>query len=563
MVIEGAETKPPRVAAKGDKMDYSRHVSTKKTPQALPIPGSTQVRNSAGGFVWKVDDWTRLERFLILGSEGGTYYVGEKTLTVENASAVMRCIDSDGERVVRKIVEISDAGRAPKNDPAIFALAMAAKRGRLPTRRAAYLALPKVCRIGTHLFHFAKYVEAFGGWGRGTRRAVANWYNLREAGSLAYQMVKYQNRDGWKTGDLLRLSHPKPATETHDLLYKWALKGGEALEGVKRKGSSLDLVLAFEEIKAYADKPRKAIKLIEEFDLPRECVPTELLNNPDVWEALLVKMKPEAMIRNLGKMTAVGLIGPMSSGLKEVVTKLSIDKNLIDARLHPVKILGALLTYKQGHGVKGSLSWTPQGKICDALDAAFYKAFGAVKPTGKRTLLALDVSASMDGGQIAGIPGLTPRIGSAAMSLITAAVEPDHAFVAFTSNGRGWNFRENTAIQTLEISHRQRLDDVVRTMSNIPFGGTDCALPMIWAKEQKLAVDTFCIYTDNETWQGNIHASQALQDYRRSTGINAKLCVVGMTATEFTIADPDDSGMLDVCGFDTATPEVISNFSEG
>ena len=44
--------------------------------------------------------------------------------------------------------------------------------------------------------------------------------------------------------------------------------------------------------------------------------------------------------------------------------------------------------------------------------------------------------------------------------------------------------------------------------------------------------------------------------------INAKLVVVGMTASNFSIADPRDAGMLDVVGFDTATPKVISEFSK-
>ena len=46
-----------------------------ETPQGLPIPGRDMVENNAGGFVFKLDEWKQLERFLILGSEGGTYYV--------------------------------------------------------------------------------------------------------------------------------------------------------------------------------------------------------------------------------------------------------------------------------------------------------------------------------------------------------------------------------------------------------------------------------------------------------------------------------------------------------
>jgi 60 kDa SS-A/Ro ribonucleoprotein len=44
-------------------------------------------------------------------------------------------------------------------------------------------------------------------------------------------------------------------------------------------------------------------------------------------------------------------------------------------------------------------------------------------------------------------------------------------------------------------------------------------------------------------------------------GRRAKLVVVGMTATSFTIADPSDAGMLDVVGFDTAAPQVMADFA--
>jgi 60 kDa SS-A/Ro ribonucleoprotein len=166
------------------------------------------VPNSAGGYAWPVDDWTRLDRFLVLGSEQGTYYIQERALTQENAKAVIRCIDADGPRTVARIVEISQAGRAPKNDPAIFALALCATLGNDATKGAAFAALPQVCRTGTHLFHFTAYVDGMRGWGRGLRQAVAAWY-AQPAARLAYQAVKYQQRDGWSHRDLLRLAHPR------------------------------------------------------------------------------------------------------------------------------------------------------------------------------------------------------------------------------------------------------------------------------------------------------------------------------------------------------------------
>jgi 60 kDa SS-A/Ro ribonucleoprotein len=94
--------------------NYLEGRNVKKTPQTQPIPGTNQQQNSAGGYSFVVDDKTRLDRFLILGTEGGSYYSSAKKLTDENAKTVIDLIGRDGLYVVNRVVEISDAGRAPK-----------------------------------------------------------------------------------------------------------------------------------------------------------------------------------------------------------------------------------------------------------------------------------------------------------------------------------------------------------------------------------------------------------------------------------------------------------------
>jgi 60 kDa SS-A/Ro ribonucleoprotein len=540
---------------------FTKFFSTKTTPQREPIPGSSQVPNSAGGYAWEIDDWGRLERFLVLGSEGGTFYTGERALTIENAEAVARCLAADGVRTVDRIVAISDTGRAPRNDPAIFALAMAAKLGDEATRRAAYVALPKVCRIGTHLMHFAEYAQGFGGWGRGMRKAVGAWFNRKPAEELAFQLAKYQSRDGWSNRDLLRLAHPRAASPSHDRLFAWAVKG--ELPAGAAEDPALALIVAMDELKT-VDSVSAAAKLVRDKRIPRECVPTQWLGSAEIWDALLAAMPMTAMIRNLATMTRVGLLTAGSAAAKQVSAQLRDPQRLGKARVHPIAILSALSTYKAGRGVRGSGTWQPVASVVDALDAAFYASFGTVKASGKRMLLALDVSGSMGCGEVAGVPGLSPRVASAAMALVTAATERDHTFVAFTaaSGGHGGKWGGGTpGITTLSISPRQRLDDVVDDVGKLPMGGTDCALPMIWAQNSRVDVDTFCIYTDNETWAGSVHPAQALRAYRDARGIPAKLVVVGMTSAGFSIADPNDAGMIDVVGFDTSTPPVIADFA--
>ena len=189
---------------------------------------------------------------MILGSEGGTYYVSERDLTVRNAQAVLRCIQEDGVRVVNRAVEISVGGNAPKNDPALFVLAMCAGGGDLETQQAALAALPRVARTGTHLFHFLEYVKAFRGWGRGLREAVADWYNSKDATRLAYQVSKYRQRDGWTHADALRLAHPKAPTDAHNAIYRYVTQGWEDV-GPNPHPNGAKLLWAFETAQRASD----------------------------------------------------------------------------------------------------------------------------------------------------------------------------------------------------------------------------------------------------------------------------------------------------------------------
>jgi 60 kDa SS-A/Ro ribonucleoprotein len=552
-------------------MSYLQKHGTRRVPQSLPLAG--QVPNSAGGYAFAVDVWSRLRRFLVLGSDGGSYYASEWTLTRENARAVEQAVREDGPRAVAEVVRVSREGRAPKNDPALFALARAAGVGDEQTRKAALDALPQVARTGTHLFQFATFVEGFRGWGRSLRRAVARWYADKPVESLAYQAVKYRQRDGVTHRDLLRLSHPAGqvgagnptvgVSHEHARLFEWIVRGGgtanlpRVVEGFARAQS--------------AATPSESAALVREYRLPREALQPEHLTSPEVWDALLDDMPMTALIRNLAAMTRTGVLAPGSDGTERAVAQLGDAVRLRKARVHPIAVLAALRTYESGHGVRGRTTWTPVRELVDALDAAFYASFDNVEPAGTRVLLALDVSGSMTGGWVAGVPNLSPRDASAALALVTAATEKRYEIVGFFA-GRGgyrkrgrqvWGPGHVDGLTPLAISARQRLTDAVREVSDLPFGGTDTALPMLYALATEREVDTFVIYTDSETWAGDIHPTQALRDYRAASGIDAQLVVVGMVSNGFSIADPADPGMLDVVGFDTATPQLISDFARG
>lgn len=529
-------------------MDILRLFNLRQTPQTQPAE-ERQVPNSAGGFTFELDDLARLRRFLTLGVDGGTYYTSDRALALENAEVLTRLAASDPEGLVATIVDVSARGAAPKQNPALFALAYASSVPQAAP--AALAALPKVARTGTHLFLFAGYVEQFRGWGRGLRRAVAAWYTEKDADALAYQLVKYRQRQGWSHRDLLRLAHPVTSLPALRSTFDWVVRGTAG-------GELPTLIEGFTAAQATTD-PGAWARLVRTFGLSWEMLPDAALNEVPVWEALLDAGVPQtALIRQLPRLTRLGLLPELGGRTAQVTAQLTDPARLKAGRVHPVNVLIAQRTYAAGRSARGAGEWAPTRQVVDALDAAFYAAFGAIEPAGKATLLAVDVSGSM-GVPISGLP-ITAREASAALALVQLATEPSSSAVGFS--GRN-GFGSTPELSPLAISPRQRLDDALKVVDRMPFGATDCALPMLYAADRGLEVETFVVYTDNETWAGNVHPHQALRQYRATTGIAAKLIVVGMTATNFSIADPDDAGMLDIAGFDSSVPSLITEFSRG
>ena len=548
------------------------------SPMTL-LPG--QARNHAGGAAYVVDDLTMLQRFLVLGSEGSTYYAKSHPAEKQSFEALARLLDAGrGAEVLELVLAVSEGGRAAKQTSTLTVLALLChgKGVDAATRAAAFKAFGRICRTGTHLFELIGLCEAVAGgslalragdaeagagssgWGRAHRRAVQAWYNDKSATGLAYQLTKYPGRtvgdQKWTHLDLLRLAHPKPASAAHSLCFRYAAKGADALEAAEdgKESAVRGYLGAVLRLKALgADDSDEAVALIRTHGFVREHVPAALLSSVPVWAALLEKMPLMACVRNLAKMTSMGLIAEGSAAAARVCAMLADGEALRRARVHPFALLLAHKVYAQGCGDKGSLTWTPVGSVVKALEGAFTLAFKVLEPTGKRYLLALDVSGSMGWSSCVGSDLITCREASAAMATVLVNTEPHCESMAF-----GHEF------EPLDIRRGHSLDDVMRRTEGLPFGGTDCALPMLWAAEQRKAFDVFVVFTDSETWAGHVQPVEALRAYR-ALGLapDAKLIVCGMAQNEFTIADPSDPGMLDVAGFDAAAPSIMGAFAKG
>ena len=82
-----------------------------------------------------------------------------------------------------------------------------------------------------------------------------------------------------------------------------------------------------------------------------------------------------------------------------------------------------------------------------------------VEPTGKRFLLAIDVSGSMEYYKVLGSSSVSCRVASAAMAMVTAKTEENYHMVGFSSN-----------LIPLKIHAKMRLDEVCKTISQVSKG---------------------------------------------------------------------------------------------
>lgn len=532
---------------------YANAEAQKKvaTPQTVRTPGRTdEVANNAGGFVFEVSDKDRLERFLILGVDGGTFYVGERKLTEQNIAFLKKFIAKDERLFVDTVVSVSEGNRAAKQSPSIFAIALVLSEG--TDKAYARQAVNKVVRTSTHLFEFSSYVKAFGGWGRSKRAAVAGWYESKDANSLAYQAVKYRQRDGWTHRDLFRLAHPKGVDQR---VGNFILKG-EA-ENVNRQGDLLDGFVAMQS----ATKVSDVLGNLNLYtNLPWETIPTQFLTDADVWKTLFYNgaLGQTALIRNITRFAKIGAFKDVKFA-GDVAQALSDNDRILKGRVHPIAYANAMGIYGEGmitgegyYGSGRTKNWDTNAKVLAGLEAGFYGSFQTIVPAKRRTMVSVDTSGSMTWGAPAGLVGMDYMGAAALMAMVTLRTEPYVEVNAFGTSMKALPLRENDSLAAI----RQKLQSGYG-------GGTDCALPMVHARQNKLDFDTFVVLTDNETWAGKEKPSQALVSYRKSSGNEARLAVVAFAGTPFTIADPKDRGMMDFVGFDSAGPRVLADFSAG
>ncbi|BAY11916.1 TROVE domain-containing protein [Calothrix sp. NIES-2098] len=520
------------------------------TPQNQPIPGreAEMIKGRSGGYMFDAGIWKMLRRCLLIGTAKSTYYAGKHELTEDFVDVVKQAVAENPGRVAEEILYASD-GRAINNSAPILALVLLSM-GETPEAKKAFGEIfGQVVRTGSHFYEWLNYTKSLRGFGKVVREAGKTWLSREDVKGLAYQLLKYQQRQGFSHKDALRLFHVKPPTETHRELFEWVVKGWEDLPA-DIPSEALAQIWWYEWLKR---NPSETHTAIAQGRLTHEMAAPVGKMDKQAWQLLFQEMPIGAMLRNLGSLTELGVLrADESANILRVEAVLNNKEHLRKGRIHPIDVLKALKTYQSGGKLgRSQKTWEPVPRIVDILEKAVELAFDVVQPTGKVFMHAVDVSGSMSWGVVDSV-GLSCCEIATTMALVTAKAEQNYMIRGFATE-----FRE------LGITAKDSFSSALRKASNQNFGGTDASVAYDWMIKNKFKADVICFWTDNESWAGSKHPSQALAQYRQKVNPNAKAVYVTLAPYKITLVDPQDPLSWDLAGFDPGTPRIIQMLATG
>jgi 60 kDa SS-A/Ro ribonucleoprotein len=532
-------------------MNY-KFYSQKKTgtPQTQPIPGreSEMIQGRSGGFMFNAGTWKLLRRCLLIGTAQSTYYAGKKELTDDFVEVLRKAIAKDPNRVAQEILYASD-GRSINNSAPIFALVLLSM-GEKPAAKAAFQEIfPSVVRTASHFYEWLSYTKALRGFGKVVREVGKNWLSREDAKGLAYQLLKYQQRHGFSHRDALRLFHVKPPTENHRQLFEWVVRGWEELPE-EIPSPVLAQIWWYEWLKR---NPTEAHEAIAQGHLTHEMAAPVGKMDKQAWQLLFNEMPIGAMLRNLGSLTELGVLRTDEpANLERVKAVLNNKEHLRKGRIHPLDVLKALKTYQSGGSLgRSQKTWTPVPRILNILEKAVELSFDVVEPTGKVFMHAVDISGSMSYGVVDSV-GLSCCEIATAMALVTAKAEKNYMIRGFS-----------TKFIDLGINSQDSFSSALEKASNRNFGGTDASVAYDWMINKRFNADVVCFWTDNESWAGRRHPSEALAEYRKTVNPNVKAVYITLAPYGITLVDPTDPLSWDLAGFDPGTPRLIQMLATG
>jgi hypothetical protein len=252
---------------------------------------------------------------------------------------------------------------------------------------------------------------------RGVADAVTRMYSERAA-------LKYDGRGhAWRMGDVLELTHPKPASPAQAALFAWLLDRRHHPESVRVDLGALPVLAANQRLAAVPQAERRALldqpERLAEAGMTWEALPAWLGGALDAtaWTAILPSMGYMARLRNLRNFDEAGVGDDVAA---EVAAGLADPAKVARSRQLPFRFYAA---YKA----------VPSERWRLALERALQASVASVPVLRGRTLVLVDTSGSMQ-ARLSGRGTATAVQVAALFGITLAARSPGVDLVAFATD---------------------------------------------------------------------------------------------------------------------------------
>ncbi len=445
-------------------------------PTAVQTEAAHQNREGAPSYQRSLQE--RLLGVLTTGTLGDTFYASGKELAAEAVTVITEAREACPHFLARALVWARQYGMM-KTLPTLGLLILSAGG---KTRQLFEQAFTQVILTPDDLRYFV--ATALGGTipGRkGLGGISVEPVRTFLANISEYHAVKYgsANSTDVSLADIVRLSHPKPATAEAAERLGWLIRGKKAL-GVNP--SSNPQIRAFEQLKR-AKTESEQIALIREGHLPFEVVvPSLTATTPAIWSELLRQAPYMNLLRSLATFTRHQVFAN-EEHVRYAAERLTDAEAIKRSRVLPFRFFNAWKAYCQ---LEGSDS-----RVADALRQALELSFGNLPSLGDRRIaLGPDVSGSMSAGKISE-ESSTRYIDIAGIftGALLRRIEGQAVVLPFDGSVRSGHFSAR--------------DDIMVTAEKLAaYGGGSTAVgaPVEYLLDRKIAVDVFIGITDNVEW---------------------------------------------------------------
>jgi 60 kDa SS-A/Ro ribonucleoprotein len=467
-----------------------------------------------------------LAQYAATGCLSATFYAGAE----EQLERVLElCATVEPEFIAKTAVFARERGYM-KDMPALLVAVLATRDRELCAR-----VFPRVIDNGKMLRNFVQIMRS-GATGRkslGTapRRLVREWLNARDETALFKQSVGQSP----SVADIVKLVHPRPATEARAALYGYFIGrdfNAEALPEVVRQFEAF-----------------KAGETVQVPDVPFQML-TALPLSPADWVSI-TRRAPWQMTRmNLNTFARHGVF--RAEGMTELIADRLRDPEAVHrARVFPYQLMVAYRMAEANVDVPRA--------VTDALQDAMELAVGNVPALRSTVFVCPDVSGSMNSPVTGFRPGSTTKVRCIDVAaLVTAAI-----------------LRRNLRAEVLPFEHelvQLRLNSRDSVMTNaeklaaVGGGGTNCSAPLAALNQRRAQGDLVIYVSDNQSWvdarAGRGTAVMEEWSKFRARNPEARLVCIDLQPYGTTQA-AERSDILNVGGFSDQVFDVIAEFAAG